>query len=80
MSFVSRSRKMMTMSMMKKMVMKQNIRNLFSFSMTTSFVSDPHKMASNMPMFFVGDLYKNGHILPTGQWYPPSAVNNIAKM
>ena len=23
---------------------------------------------------------KNGHILPTGQWYAPSAVINVAKM
>jgi len=24
--------------------------------------------------------HKNGHILPTGQWYAPSAVINVAKM
>ena len=29
-------------------------------------------------MIDCNDKYKNGHILPTGQWYAPSAVINDA--
>ena len=62
----------------KKIVIRSTFYGLIEIFIFQASQEIDHDLWAKKDIFTSSSVNKNGHILPRGQWYPPSAVINDA--